>query len=245
MKTIVRSLLVGAILFVALRLATGELSEAVARAAATAQQDLEASLKELSALRDTIAAEKVPMTKELSQLEDRLSELRRQHDQVSRQVDTRNLELANLRNEIKAHQDEVGYLSNLMDEYSRGFESRVHVSEVERYAALVEAAKLAPQNVDLSLAEKFGRQLALVKASVVRLDDLIVGTRFDGNAVDPQGRLASGKFALIGPVALFGSADGRSAGLALPQTGSAKPAVRPLAKHAPAGLADVLASGEG
>lgn len=225
--------------------APSETPESVARAATTVQQDLEAGLKQLSALRETILAEKEPMTRELNQLEERLSELRRQHETASRALDNRNLELANLRNEIKVNQDEANYLSNLMDEYARGFESRVHVSEIERYTPLVEAAKAAPQNVDLSLTEKFQRQLMIVKASVARIEDLIGGARFDGSAVDPQGRIAEGKFALIGPVALFASADGRYAGLALAQAGSTKPAVRPLEKHMPSGMNNILASGEG
>ncbi len=234
------------LLLVALLLsAPARASEEIDRAVAAVQHDLEQSIKELSALRESIAAEKIPLAKELSTLEDKLAQLQRQYDQVTRAQDLANLETLNLKNEIKARQDEYTYISNLIDEYARGFESRVHVSELERFAPVVEAAKLAPQNVDLSLQEKFDRQVALVKTSVTRLSSLIGGTRFHGTAVDPQGTIANGQFAMIGPVVLFASGDGHTAGLAVPQSGSSKPAVRPLDKKINMALASVVATGEG
>jgi biopolymer transport protein ExbB len=220
-------------------------SESLDKAAHTVQQDLESSLKELATLREQIASEKIPMSSELSRLEDRLGALRGDYDKASRLLDTRNLELANLKAEIKGRQDELSYLSNLMDEYTRGFESHVHVSELARYAPIVEAARLAPQNADLTQVEKHGRQFALVKTSLVRIEELVGGARFDGDAVAPDGLLASGKFAIVGPVVLFASNNGQAAGLALPQAGSTKPAVRSLDKSITPGIASIVNSGEG
>jgi biopolymer transport protein ExbB len=233
------------LLVVALSACRSLAAQEISSIAATVQRDLEHSLKELSAYRETIAAEKVPLTKELSAREDELAALRREHDRVARAQDLSNLELANLKNEIKARQDEFTYISNLMDEFARGFETRINVSELQRYGPLMETAKLAPQNVDLSLAEKFNRQVALVRTSVARLLDLIGGTRFPGDAIDAQGGVAEGQFAMVGPVVLFATKDGHTAGVAVSQTGSTKPAVRPLEKKINVALATVVATGEG
>ena len=52
---------------------------------------LEASLAELTALRESIAAEKVPMAEELTRLELELSEARKANQAASRLLDTRTL----------------------------------------------------------------------------------------------------------------------------------------------------------
>jgi biopolymer transport protein ExbB len=215
------------------------------RAAASGEADLKASLEELAALRERIAAEKLPLTRELGGLEDRLRRLRQDHEQVLRGIDTGNLDLVAAQAELKLRQDEAAYIANLLDEYARSFESRLNVAEAARYAEAIVAAKDAPTNADLAPPERLARQLAVVSASLTRLDDLMGGARFDGTAVDPKGVLTEGRFALIGPVALFAAADGTAAGLALPQSGSAQPAVRPLDEALTASVAAVVNDGSG
>ena len=215
-------------------------------AAGAVRQDLETATKELTALRETIAGEKMPMTRELSRLEDQLVEIRREYDKSRRAVDARSLELNNRKGDARQRQDEVTYISSLLDEYARTFEGRIHASEIERYKPAVEAALQAPQNKDFTPAQKFELQLALVDASAKRLEELIGGARFAGSAVDPQGTIDQGRFALIGPVALFATDDGQTAGLALPQAGSSKPVLHPLPeKAATLSLASIVMTGQG
>ena len=215
-------------------------------AAGAVRQDLETAPKELTAMRESIANEKIPMTRELSRLEDQLVEVRREYDKSRRAVDARNLDLNNLKTDAKQRQDEVTYIGSLLDEYARTFEGRIHASEIERYKPVVEAALQAPQNKDLSAAQKVDLQLALADASAKRLEELIGGSRFAGSAVDPQGIIEKGKFALIGPVALFSTDDGLSAGFALPQGGSSKPVLHLLPeKAANVSLASIVMTGQG
>jgi biopolymer transport protein ExbB len=220
-------------------------ADEVATAGQAATQDLETSLKELATLRDTIAGEKIPLNEELNRLEDQLRDRRKEVDRIQRLQDMRNLDVVNLKNEIKLRQDEANYIGQLLDEYARGFESRIHVSELQRYAPVIEAAKLAPQQTDLSLGDRFQRQNALLKTTVARLQEQIGGARFPGTAVDPQGSVAQGQFAMVGPVVVFAADHGQAAGVAVAQSGSSKPAVRPLEKKLNVGLAGILASGEG
>lgn len=232
----------------AVAIATGEVTAAAVlleRAAGKAMEDAAASVKELADLRDRIAGEKVPMAAELSRLEEQLTASRKDYDRVKRTVDQLHLDQNNLKAEIKQHQDELAYVGNLFDEYARSFEGRVHASEMQRYAPVVEAALQAPLNKDLALAGKFALQVALVSVSIARLEELIGGVRFEGDAVDPQGTVEKGHFALIGPVALFAAKSGAVAGLALPQSGSSRPAVRPLDPALTAGIASIVASGKG
>ena len=68
---------------------------------------LESSLQELARVREAIAKEKLPMVKGLNSLEDELTDVRQQYQQVQRQLDSRNLDLNNLRSEIKSRQGDA------------------------------------------------------------------------------------------------------------------------------------------
>ncbi|HXU12380.1 MAG TPA: MotA/TolQ/ExbB proton channel family protein, partial [Candidatus Binatia bacterium] len=91
---------------------------------------------------------------------------------------------------------------------------------------------------------KLEKQADVLSSSLKRVTDLLGGERFDGEAIDPQGRVQTGQFALVGPIALF-AVHGGVAGLALPQTGSFRAMVRPLEKTLTAGIEQVVASGSG
>jgi biopolymer transport protein ExbB len=210
-----------------------------------AEEKLAASIAELNDLRSQIAAEKIPMAQELTTLEERLTQLRRDLQQVTRLVDEGNLGIAAVKAETKARQDELAYITNLLDEYARSFESKVNISELQHLGESLEAAKQATENTTLTMPEKFDRQVAFVNRSVTRLFDAIGGMRFDGVGVDPLGTVAEGQFAIIGPVALFHAVNGSVAGLVVPQAGSAKPLIRPLEGPTQAGLTTLVKSGEG
>jgi len=193
-----------------------------------AKTRLEASLVELAALRESIVAERVPLGRTMTELEVELSGARQELQRVSRLLDSRTLDLSNLRAELKSRQDEAGYLSNLLGEYIRNFESRVHISEVQRYRAPLEAAKLAPENSNLTPRDVFEVQAKLIEASIGRVEDALGGTRFAGGAVDSEGLVNQGTFVLVGPAAVFRSDDGRVVGTA-EQRMSTEPIVVPFA----------------
>jgi biopolymer transport protein ExbB len=217
----------------------------VASLSHSAEQDLAKATQELSKMREQIAAEKVPLAQELSGAEEKLTELRREQERITRLVDAGNLGIVNLKAEIKARQDELAYLGNLLDEYARSFETKVNVSELQYVSEPVEAAKQATENNALSMPEKFTRQTALVSLSLKRMFDAVGGMRFPGIGVDTQGTVEKGQYALFGPVALFRSENGATAGIVIPQTGSTKPLIRPLEGPLQAGLVDLVEKGEG
>ena len=192
----------------------------------SAQQQLEDSLKELAKLREEIKDEKIPLGQKLSELEDRLIEVRGEYQKITRLLDSRTLDLTNLRSEIKSRQDERSYiLHNLLDPYIRNFETRLHIAEIQRYSKPLETAKLALENDNLSDIEVYQAQAALINTSLERLHDALGGTRFEGSALDSSGLVKPGTFVLIGPVALFRSQDGQSIGTVEQRLGSLEPTV--------------------
>jgi len=212
--------------------------------AASAQRDLDLSVDELTTLRKSIADEKLPMTRRLRELEDRLVERRADYQSLGRQLDGNNLALTNLEGDTDSRRQEKSYLSNLLDEYVRTFESRVHIVEYERYREVAEGARTALEREDS--IEGFRSQLDLVDASIDRLLDLIGGARFEGRAVAGDGMVEDVTFALIGPVALFRTVDGETAGLAEQRLGSLEPNMFPFENPALAAeAASLVASGTG
>jgi biopolymer transport protein ExbB len=204
------------------------------QAAGTVQKKLEDSLAELRALREQAAAEKIPLSRKLSELESQLSQVRLEYQQASRLVDTRTLDLTNLQNEIKSRREESAYLSNLLGEYIRNFESRLHIAEIQRYREALETAKLAAENTGLSEQDIYQAQAKLLDVSLSRLHDALGGTKFDGTAVDSSGSIHHGTFVLVGPAALFESDDGKNIGTAEQRLGSLEPAVIPFGTPADA-----------
>jgi biopolymer transport protein ExbB len=192
-------------------------------AASTAQRDLERSVEQLNALREQIAQERAPLNRELRRLEGRLSELRTRSQQLGGELDTQNLELATLQSETRSREEETGYLSNLLDEYVRNLESRIHITELQRHGPELQAARLAPDEAALSTAERFSRQTAAVEQSIDRLADNLGGAAFEGQVVGRGGVLEDAEFVLLGPLALFSTKDGASSGVAEQQVGSLEP----------------------
>ncbi len=189
------------------------------------QQQLTESLDELAKLRNDIKNEKVPLSRKLSELEDQLIEVRGEYQQITRLIDSRTLDLTNLRSEIKSRQEEKTYLANLLDQYIRNFETRLHIAEIHRYNEPLETAKLALENSNLSDIEVYQAQAALIETSLERLHDALGGIRFEGSAVDISGLVKPGTFLIIGPAALFLSQDGQSVGTVEQRLGSLEPTV--------------------
>ncbi len=186
------------------------------------------SVAELNDLRERIAAEKVPLSRKLNELENELSKIRLDYQQVSRLLDSRTLDLSNLRTEIASRQQEATYLTNLLSEYVRNFESRLHIAEIQRYDEILPKAKLAVENSGLAREDIYRVQADLLSASIDRLEDALGGTRFSGSAVDPEGLVKPGTFILIGPCALFLSDEGKTIGTAEQRLGSLEPTVIPF-----------------
>lgn len=219
-------------------------AEIVGDLSRSAQRDLDASVTELTALRDQIAAEKLPIAQEMTALEEMVTRLRREQDRVTRLVDAGALEIAAINAEIKAGRNELDYVGNLLDEYVRTVETKIDVSELQYLGEPIVAAKHAAENTTLDLSQKFDAQLPLVDLSMKRLFDAIGGMKFPGVAVDLLGSVAEGQFAILGPVALFRANSGL-AGLVVPQSGSDKPLVRPLEGPAQTALAALVETGTG
>ena len=189
------------------------------------EDKLAASLRELTNVQEAISKEKVPMIKGLHSLEDEVLSVRLEYKQVQSQLDGRNMDLNNLRNEIKDRKNEKAFISNLLGEYIRNFQGRLHGAELARYREVMDAALLAPDNSNLSTEEVFLCQTDLIDAAIKRLQDGVGGASFKGTATGGDGLVKYGDYVLLGPIALFASEDGKVAGIAEQDVDSVEPRV--------------------
>jgi biopolymer transport protein ExbB len=194
------------------------------------EQKLNQSLTELARVRSVISADKLPMIKELNDLEEVVLDVRLEYQKVMRQLDSRNLDLNNLRSEIKTRKDEKSYISSLLSEYTRNFQTRLHISELSRYQSVSDEAALAPENSNLSDEDIFVAQTELVEVSLNRLEELVGGAAFESTAAGEDGLVREGQMLLLGPLALFASTDGSLAGIAEQRLGSLEPTVMSFAE---------------
>lgn len=196
-----------------------------AQASQDLRKQLADSLTELDATMKQIAEEKVPLGRQLRDLEAELAQLRATAAEKARQLDVSSQALGNLTAEIKRGKDEVVYLSNLFTEYVRNFESSLHIAEVQVYSKELSDAKLAADNQALEQDAVFAAQAGVVTRSIQRIADCVGGVAYDGRAVAPSGTLTNGTFVLVGPVAVFCGKDGAVVGTVDQKLGSLEPSV--------------------
>lgn len=194
-------------------------------AADALQEQLDASLAELAALRASVADERVQLGERLRERESERIAVREEYDAVARSADVTAQRLLTLNEDIKRLRDDSRALENLFLDYARNFDSRVNIAEKQRYQERINAALFAPDDANLTESEVFQRQAEMLFTGFERLEESLGGVRFPGRAVDPNGLFDDGTFLVIGPMALFQSADGSAVGLVEHRAGSNRPTV--------------------
>jgi biopolymer transport protein ExbB len=214
-------------------------------AAASIQEKLERSTEALNALEDRIKKEKLPLTRTLNALERELRGVRESLQEKSRAFDNQALNTNNLEATIEDRRAVLDDMASRVDEYVRNFESRLHITEVSRFEKILQEAKAAPKNDDLSRKEKLDRQIKVVRRSVDRLDAALGGVRFTGQASGEGGVVKTGTFALVGPMALFRSTDGKAVGAAQVVKNSVNPVIKGFRDRSDAQAVSGLIAGKG
>ena len=189
------------------------------------EEKLSQSLADLSTARKRIADEKLPMSQELSRLEREQLAARKVYDELKRQADSQNLDIGNRRAKVKEKEQAQQYLSSLLTEYVRQFETNLHIAELHQHDEILKRARLAAENNALTPSEVFDAQLALIQGSVGRLEDLVGGAKFTGQAISSDGILREGTFLHFGPAVCFRSDDGKWSGEVEQKLGSMEPAI--------------------
>jgi biopolymer transport protein ExbB len=165
------------------------------------------ALQRLAAVREEIAAEKIPLSKELNTLEASVLELRREAERQQRLRDSGGMDLNALEADLKARQEEVDYISSLVTEFLSALETRADPSELAVMRSDLDRALSAIDNPSLEIGEQFMRQMEGIELGLDRLASLSGGRTLAGSAIAESGDLVEGTFALYGPTTFFSSGE--------------------------------------
>ena len=212
---------------------------------AGATKDLQEATAELSATRQEIEAERLPLARKVTDLEQQLINRRAELARAQRFQENQLVELNALKADARRQADEVKYIDSLVTEYARAFRSRLNFIEEPRYKALLEDVDLAAAKSDLSAKEKFARRSALLTTALQRAETVQGGESFEGKALDKQGLVQSGKVVVFGPVAMFASSSGTSAGLLQQELNKSDPTIAQLDQYLIDASRALVTSGSG
>jgi biopolymer transport protein ExbB len=193
-----------------------------------AAADLQKALADLAAARRDIEAERLPLARKLTELEQQLLARKADLGRAQRFQENQLVELNALKSDARRQADEVKFIDSLLTEYARAFQSRLAFVEEPRYQDMLAELEAIAAKSDLSAAEKFSRRSGLLTRALERAESAQGGDVFDGKALDASGRVQAGKVAVFGPVALFASGSGASAGLLQQELNKSDPTVAKL-----------------
>jgi len=213
--------------------------------ASAASDDLQKALADLAAVRQQVETERLPMARELSELEQRLADQRVELGKAQRFQENQLVELNALKAEARRRADEVGFVDSLLAEYTRAFRSRLHFAEEPKYLPVFQDVDQAGVAPDLTPAERFNRRFAILKTAIERGHRTLGGEIIEGRALDRQGRVQQGRIALIGPVAMFADTAGTSAGLLQQELNKSDPTVVAVSPEVEAASRELVTTGKG
>lgn len=216
------------LIFTALAFQLGAAAQELDKVAADASADLQKSLAELSDLRQSIEAERIPLGRQVAELEQKYTDRKAELARAQQFQENQLVELNRLKTDARRLADQVKYVDSLLSEYTRAFRSRLAFVEEPRYAAVLDRVEKAAASADLSPADQFAQRSALLTTALQRAEAALGGEIIEGRALDKQGRVQPGKVALIGPVAMFSSEPGGLAGVLQQELNKADPTVVPL-----------------
>ncbi|MCC6232260.1 MAG: MotA/TolQ/ExbB proton channel family protein [Verrucomicrobiales bacterium] len=209
----------------ALVLAAGSVhAQDLSALASGASADLERALADLAETRKSVEAERVPLSRELAAMEQRLVDRRAELGKAQRFQENQLVELNALKTEAKRRGDEVKYVDSLLSEYAKAFQSRLHFVEEPRFAKLFAELEKAGAP-ELGWVPRWDLRVSALTTAIGRVEGALGGERFEAKALDKRGLLHAGHVALVGPFAVFASGSGEVAGPLQQELNKADPSV--------------------
>jgi biopolymer transport protein ExbB len=207
--------------------------------------DLQKALDDLTKARQEVEAERLPLARKLSEIEQKLIDRKADYAKAQRFQENQLVELNALKAEAKLRSDEVKYIDSVLSEYARAFRSRLNFVEEPRYREMFDGVEKAAAAPDLAPAEKISKRTVLLTTALKRAEGALGGEIFDAQAIDKAGTVQRGKAALIGPVAVFASSQGNVAGLLQQELNKSEPTIVQTDKAADEGCRALVTTGTG
>ena len=168
------------------------------------QIKLESALQRLANQRSEIEANKVSMSIKLNALEADASQLRGQLQQARKVEDSRLLSMNRMRSQLDALQKEFNYINDaLLGDYLNRYEANLSLGELPLLSAELNQYNELSEDPRASRGARLESALKLLANSARRMEALLGGQHYAGDALDPQGYLIEGDYVQIGPLLYF------------------------------------------
>lgn len=167
------------------------------------KRDLVTAIAKLEATREKIAAEKPELSAKFHEVEKKLAEKRRLLRIARMGEADRERELRILNRDLATRKQDANYIAGLLKDHALKVETLAKPGsaplDIEDAALMVEGGLES---------DKLKDRLAVIDASLGRLEALLGGASQPGEAVDGEGQIHQGVLAAFGPVSYFMAKDG-------------------------------------
>lgn len=187
-----------------------------------AKTDLTAALSSLEKTRAAIAAEKPPLAAAFAETELELREKRRLARIARLSAGDRAQELRQLQGDLSTRRQDATYLAGLLKDQAL----KTATLTIPGAPPLAVPPETIAANADVP-ARALEDRLAILDASLDRLESLLGGATAPGKAADPDGNIREGTFAALGPVSYFLSSDKSAGGDVVPSATGGTPSYVP------------------
>ena len=180
----------------------------------TQQAKLEDAIQRLTEQRKDIQAQQLPLAQELNILEARAKQLRTELSEARKVRDSRSFDLEMLKNTVNSQRKEYDYIvQTLLSEYISNYESSLSIGELDNYGTSIRRLNLLAENPAASEHERLQESLALLNESLSRVQSVLGGKTYLGDALNSDGIVIEGTFVQIGPLLYFSDLSGKEAGV--------------------------------
>ena len=180
---------------------------------AKVQQDLDAALTRQRETIQQIAGEKIPLVRELDELDDKVTALSKDLKALQKEEAARGTNQLQLESIVKARETEINFIKSNLKEFGLGWPSRIQIAEQQLYEETLKEVEDKTSTGAASDLEELTERLKLVALSLDRLEDNLGGRIFPGEALVRSGEKVPGKFALLGPAGYFHAQGGEATGV--------------------------------
>ena len=209
-----------------------------------ARADLALAVDRLKETREQIFAEETPLIREVEELDIRVS-------QAAQDLKALNLKEANLAgsqraltNELASRKGEFDFTFQTLNSYSKGFQNRLHVAELQRYRDKIDAIDAAAGMEDLTQAQKVEERMRYLVLGFERIMRVAGGDRFPAKAKIKDGsEILTGQAVVMGSQGWFAN-DGVAGFLGLGVDSLGNPELLPADTDQVEGIQQLAAEGQ-
>lgn len=220
-------------------------AQSIAQLQQQQQAKLEEAVSRLSAQRQSIHDAQIPLVEELRAVRQEAAGYEAQVREQRRLRDSASLSLEQLDRQVTEGRREMEYImGNLFGEFSSSFKSGLSPGEMASLGERVRQHDLLQEDPEVADEEKLEDSLALLNQALGRIDGLLGGKRYEGEALGATGELLQGQFLQVGPLLYFADLKGETVGW-VEETKSLQARVRPIDKEQALAVKSVVASGSG